>query len=310
MPTVINEPGFWLLVAIGVPWLYFMIRLALKPDAQPEDRRGIHRSGQSQDLYKDVSSSFQDQTKPNLRTTESNNSQVQPRKSTSTLTREAESPSVRVDYGWRGSLYFTSVEIDADNRDYSCASRGEAVTAWAEREARGRQDAEAKTQSLIPTEDLSKKPQSGLAGAINPSGLSTIRYVPDSTVYRCPYCGWLASLAEIRQHCKACKRSKTQSDKTMTSSVNLNRHLNEVHGQTGSEPIARQQVNNVQENNSHAPHIPATDIPNVNLQGMVTDQFYDQQYGDKYVGQSWPQSDGMYGSIPLYDDYGDEGRPD
>ncbi len=36
----------------------------------------------------------------------------------------------------------------------------------------------------------------------------------------------------------------------------------------------------------------------------------ESNYGDKYVGQMRRDYDGTYGSLPLYDDYGDESGPD
>ena len=33
---------------------------------------------------------------------------------------------------------------------------------------------------------------------------------------------------------------------------------------------------------------------------------HESSYGDKYVGQSRREWDGKFGSLPLYDDYGDE----
>jgi hypothetical protein len=37
---------------------------------------------------------------------------------------------------------------------------------------------------------------------------------------------------------------------------------------------------------------------------------YESRFGDKYVGQVHRDDDGTFGSLPLYDDYGDESGPD
>jgi hypothetical protein len=52
------------------------------------------------------------------------------------------------------------------------------------------------------------------------------------------------------------------------------------------------------------------DDPNAQKLGLIEDEFYDEQYGDNYIGQGRPESNGRVGSVPLYDDYSDEGSPD
>lgn len=101
----------------------------------------------------------------------------------------------------------------------------------------------------------------------------------------CPKCGAKLRAANLEKHLRKCQGTR-------------------VDVATVKGPPNRQQVGslicNVDDDDEHA--FLDGDIE------TVTDEFYDQRYGDKYVGQSWPESSGQYGSIPLFDDYSDEGE--
>jgi len=52
--------------------------------------------------------------------------------------------------------------------------------------------------------------------------------------------------------------------------------------------------------------------PNTNekSQAAFDQAFHESRFGDKYVGLSRRESSGRFGSLPLYDDYGDEADAD
>lgn len=80
----------------------------------------------------------------------------------------------------------------------------------------------------------------------------------------------------------------------------VERHLKKVHpGGPGSAA-----------NRAPEPESASTEEELESPEEAVYQSDYESRFGDKYLGQMRRDYDGTFGSLPLYDDYGDESGPD
>jgi uncharacterized protein with PIN domain len=78
----------------------------------------------------------------------------------------------------------------------------------------------------------------------------------------------------------------------------LDRHRRKIHEKTQGKP-ARNRQSSIQLINSDSKQLSA-----------FAQAFHEAQFGNKYVGHMRRQSSGRFGSLPLYDDYGDDADAD
>lgn len=141
---------------------------------------------------------------------------------------------------------------------------------------------------------------------------------------KCPLCNVTVRVSRIQKHNRKCHLDKTTVPKpsiekhfvpptlvrctacgAMVREDNLSKHLRKVH--SGKTRIKRTTIK--------SPHPTQTRV-NISYQpsGQHVTETYTQasdetRYGDKYLGQTYRESSGMFGSLPLYDDYSEESGP-
>lgn len=102
---------------------------------------------------------------------------------------------------------------------------------------------------------------------------------------------------------------------------NWNKHVRKVHAaKSRSQTVARQtersKVSNIgglnggNERHKYLNRTSKTNDVNSEQRRAIRGFFEELAYGDKYLGQVRRESDGRFGSIPLYDDYSEDSYPD
>ena len=79
----------------------------------------------------------------------------------------------------------------------------------------------------------------------------------------------------------------------------LDKHVRKVHPASSRDTLGQQ---------NKGKRAPAA-APVASLESLRQSD-HEARFGDKYVGQSHRDSDGTFGSLPLYDDHGDEAGPE